>query len=226
MARGDGSRQSLHDSGATSDGATRITLGTARNQLREMCEVFGMACDAREGRRGHARDAAFYAGMIARELDLNNHEIEHLELAALLHGLGKVSLPDDLLHKNSAYEPQELERVRNATVAGADWLATVEGLEDVAELVRYQGERWDGKGYPEGLAGEMIPLGARILGVALRFAAMTRPRSDRAALSVVGGALEFLAYEAGGAVDPFIVRTFLSAMGREYSDDAPEPTGA
>jgi HD-GYP domain-containing protein (c-di-GMP phosphodiesterase class II) len=104
-------------------------------------------------------------------------------------------------------------------ISGASLVREIPGFEIIADVVRHQGERWDGTGSPDGLLHDEIPLGARILAVALRFAAMTRPRADRPALSVVGGALEFLAYEAGIALDPAVVRTFLGLMGREYSDE-------
>jgi HD-GYP domain-containing protein (c-di-GMP phosphodiesterase class II) len=90
----------------------------------------------------------------------------------------------------------------------------VDGLQEIALMVRHQGERYDGGGYPDGLNGEAIPLGARILAVALRFSAMTKPRAHRRAMSVVGGALEALAQEAGASLDPRVVNAFLATMGR------------
>lgn len=196
--------------------ASSETLAPDSKALHALCEVVGRACDVRDGRRdGHARDAAFYARLIAEELKLSPRETERIELAALLHGLGKIMVPDEVLRKSTPLSPEELEVVRNATVEGSSWLYDVDGFEDIAAIIRHQGERWDGSGFPDALEGEAIPLGARILAVALRFAAMIRPRADRPALSVVSGALEFLAYEAGLALDPHVVRAFLAAMGRE-----------
>jgi HD-GYP domain-containing protein (c-di-GMP phosphodiesterase class II) len=189
-------------------------------QARALCETFGRAVDLRDGHRiGHSRDAAYYACLIAQELGLSSLEIEQIELAALLNGIGKLSVSDSLLNKRGALSQQELNEVRDAIIEGALLIRAVPGFEGVSDLVRHQGERWDGSGSPDGLVGEDIPIGARILAVALRFAAMTRPRADRPAMSVVGGALEFLAYEAGIALDPAVVRTFLSLMGREYSNE-------
>jgi HD-GYP domain-containing protein (c-di-GMP phosphodiesterase class II) len=189
-------------------------------QARALCEAFGRAVDLRDGHRiGHSRDASYYACLIAQETGLPPLEVEQIELAALLNGIGKLSVPDTLLNKREALSQQELNAVRDAIIEGALLVRAVPGFEGVADLVRHQGERWDGSGSPDGLQGEEIPLGARILAVALRFAAMTRPRADRPAMSVVSGALEFLAYEAGLALDPAVVRTFLSLMGREYSDE-------
>ena len=185
--------------------------------LRQLCEVFGRAADARDGRReGHSRDAAMYAALIAREMQLSPRESEDIEWAALLHGIGKIAVPDAILQKPTPLTHDELALVREAAAAGAAWLMEVVDLKPVALLVRHQGERWDGEGFPDGQRGEEIPLGARVLAVALRFAALTRPRADRPALSVVSGAVEFVAYEAGSALDPAVVRAFLAAIGREY----------
>jgi HD-GYP domain-containing protein (c-di-GMP phosphodiesterase class II) len=190
-------------------------------QARALCDAFSRAVDMSDGHRdGHSRDASYYARLIASEYNLSDHEVDSIELAALMHGIGKLTLPDTLLHKSTPLTPAELGQVHDALISGASLVREVPGFETIAEIVCHQGERWDGTGSPDGLLHEEIPLGARILAVALRFAAMTRPRADRPALSVVGGALEFLAYEAGIALDPKVVRTFLGLMGREYSDEA------
>jgi HD-GYP domain-containing protein (c-di-GMP phosphodiesterase class II) len=216
MARAEPESQSADPDTALRD----ATPSQFSAQARVLCEAFGRAVDLRDGHRiGHSRDAAYYACLVAQEMDLPIAEVEQIEMAALLNGIGKLSVPDTLLNKRGALSQHELNEVRDAIIAGASLVRAVPGFENVAELVRHQGERWDGTGSPDGLLKEEIPLGARILAVALRFAAMTRPRADRPALSVVSGALEFLAYEAGIALDPTVVRTFLSLMGREYSNE-------
>ena len=182
---------------------------------RELAELLASASERREpNRSGHAEAIAFYVGLIAGELAVSGREREQIEFAALLHEVGKLGVPDAVLQKTGKLTNEELEAVRGAVVEGADWLAEVEGLSEVAQIVRHQHERWDGKGTPDGLSEEAIPLGARILAVALRFTAMTQPRADRGPMSVVGGALESLAEDAGSALDPKIVQAFLSAMGR------------
>jgi HD-GYP domain-containing protein (c-di-GMP phosphodiesterase class II) len=149
-------------------------------------------------------------------MGLSDSEIERVEFAGLLHDIGKIGVPDTILQKDEALTETEIEVIRASALAGAEWLAAIEGLDEVATMVRHQSERYDGTGYPDRLSGEAIPLGSRILAVAIRFSAMTKPRADRRALSVVGGALEFLAYQAGSALDPRVVKTFLAAMGRRY----------
>lgn len=196
-------------------------LGTARRlerlarAYRELAELLASASERREpNRAGHAKAMAFYAGLIARQLSLPLVERERIEFAALLHETGKLGVPDAILHKEGKLSAEELEAVHVAISGGADWLAETEGLAEIAPLVRHQSERYDGKGTPDGLAGEAIPLGARILAVASRFTAMTQPRADRGPMSVVGGALDALAADAGQALDPQVVQAFLEAMGR------------
>ncbi len=196
-------------------------LGAARrlerlaHAYRAIAELLASTAERREpNRTGHAKAVAFYAGLIARQLHLPSEGRERVEFAALLHETGKLGVPDAILQKEGKLSPEELENVRVAISSGADWLAETEGLAEIAPLVRHQSERYDGKGTPDGLSGDMIPLGARILAVASRFAAMTQPRADRGPMSVVGGALDSLAEEAGQALDPLVVQAFLEAMGR------------
>jgi len=186
---------------------------------RELAEVCAAAIDGRDARRsGHSKAVAHYSRLIGWSLGLREAEIERIEFAGLLHDIGKVAMPDAILQKTASLELDELEAVRAATQSGAVWLESVEGLDQVASIVRHQAERFDGGGYPDGLREEEIPLGSRVLAVAVRFAAMTKARADRAALSVVGGAVEAIAAESGRALDPRIVQAFLLAMGRRIEE--------
>ena len=183
--------------------------------FRQLAEAFAGAIDHKDPRRaGHSGAVAYYSGLIARAMELPEIEVERVEFAALLHDLGRVAVPDAILQKTGALTEDELEAVRQTSATGAQWLAEVDGLESVAAMVRHQNERFDGGGAPDGLSGEEIPLGARILAVATRFSAMTTSRADRGPMSVVGGALEGLANQGGGALDPKVVSAFLRAMGR------------
>lgn len=202
-----------HQAGGWLAGAMRVErLGTS---YRNLGAVFANAIDAKDANRtGHSKAVAYYAATIARGLGLPEHEVERIEFAGLLHDIGKVSVPDAILKKNAPLTMDELEIIRASTVTGAEWLREVDGLEEVAAMVRHQGERFDGGGYPDGLSDEAIPLGARILAVALRFSAMTKPRANRRAMSVVGGALEALAGDSGSSLDPRVVNAFMTTMGR------------
>ncbi len=183
--------------------------------FRQFARVISNAVDGREpGRDGFGEAVAYYAGLTARKMGLGEEEAQKIEFAALLHGIGRIAIGEEILQKQGALSAPELEQVRAATALGAGWIGTVDGLEEVALLVRHQGEKFDGSGVPAGFAGPEIPLGSRILAVAARFAAMTARRADRAPLSVVGGAMESVAQEAGVTLDPGVVAAFLSAMGR------------
>ena len=181
----------------------------------QLSQAVAAAIDGRESHReGYSAAVAFYAGLIGREMKLGEADLERIEFAAHWHGLGRLSVPDAILQKDAPLSSDELELVRGAAQWGAEKLAGVEGLEQIAAIVRHQNEHFDGSGAPDGLSGHAIPIGARVLALASRFAAMTNPRADRAPMSVVGGAMEAVAQGAGSALDPAIVETFLRAMGR------------
>ena len=200
-------------SGALFQGA--LQLERTGRSLHQLAQTMGAAIDGRETHReGYSQAVAYYSGLIGRELKLTDADLERIEFAALWHGLGRLSVPDAILQKTTPLTPAELEQVRGAAQWGADKLQGVDGLERVAYIVRHQHEHFDGSGAPDGLAGRAIPVGSRILAVAARFAAMTTPRADRAAMSVVGGAMDAVAASAGTILDPNIVNAFLNAMGR------------
>ncbi|RYG71954.1 HD domain-containing protein [bacterium] len=199
-----------------------LTLANRAERLnrsfRQFAETISYAVDGREtGREGYANGVAYYAGITARKMGLDEGEAQKIEFAALLHGLGRLSIPEKILEKDTPLTGEELERVRASTSTGANWISAIDGLEEVALLVRHQGEKFDGSGLPAGLSGSEIPLGSRILAVAGRFAAMTAARADRRPLSVVGGAMDSVAQDSGKALDPRVVEAFLRAMGRSVS---------
>lgn len=200
-------------SGALIDGALRAErMGRS---LFQLSQAVAAAIDGREAHReGYSAAVAFYAGLIGREMKLNEADLERIEFAAQWHGLGRLSIPDAILQKEAPLSSDELGKVRGAAQWGADKLASVEGLEKIADIVRHQNEHYDGSGAPDGLSGHAIPVGSRVLAVAARFAAMTNPRADRAPMSVVGGAMDGVAEKAGTVLDPNVVEAFLAAMGR------------
>jgi len=114
----------------------------------------------------HSEQVTHYAVNLARELSLSEAEVECIRVASLLHDVGKIGVPDSILTKPGPLTDQEFEFIRRHPALGADILANITVFGQEAHLVRYHHERWDGKGYPEGLAGEKIPLGSRIIQVA------------------------------------------------------------
>lgn len=189
---------------------------------RDLANAMARAIDERDnqapnGRTNRSSSVAYLCGLIGQALQLDDVSIERLEFAGLLHSAGRIALPDKILYKRGALKDNERDAVREALHAGAQWFEEVDGLREVALMIRHQNERFDGSGYPDGLKGEEIPLGSRVLAIALRFAAMTQPRAQRAALPLVGGAFQNLRAEAGSALDPQLVTAFFRAMGDKES---------
>jgi diguanylate cyclase (GGDEF)-like protein len=168
----------------------------------------------------HSEDVAAYALFLAARLGLPDEMQESLRIAALLHDVGKIGIPDDILRKPGRLTPYEYEIVKQHVALGDLLVRGVPNVEQIREGVRYHHERWDGQGYMVGLAGDNIPLIARILSVADSFSAMTTNRPYRKALPAER-ALEELRSVAGTQLDPHLVDAF--ALGMETDPSAPLP---
>jgi putative two-component system response regulator len=141
------------------------------------------AIEAREASlQGHCERLASLAERIAIELRLDRTELENVRIGAILHDIGKIGIPDRILLKPAALEPDEMALMRTHTVIGDGILEPLDLLEGVRGVVRHHHERWDGAGYPDGLAGDAIPLAARIVSVADAVEAMSADRPYRRAL--------------------------------------------
>ena len=173
--------------------------------------------------RDHLDDVGTLAIATARQLGCAAPLIERVGLAAELHDIGKVAIPEAVLDKPGPLDAGEWKLMRQHTVAGERIIATSPALADVGPLVRSSHERWDGGGYPDGLAGEAIPLGARIVAVCDSFHAMTTDRSYRKAMSQEVACAELRA-GAGTQFDPEIVAAFL-AMRSRLGAGAAAPVG-
>ena len=156
---------------------------------------------------GHARRVSGYAAAIGRRMRLSTPLLEQLSLAALLHDVGKISTPDSVLLKPAALTEGERAVVRLHSERGARLLAAVPEMEEVAAAVRHHHENYDGTGYPQGLAGERIPLASRIIHVADAYDALTSPRPFRDALDHEQ-AVRVLNDGAGSQFDPEVVAAF------------------
>jgi putative nucleotidyltransferase with HDIG domain len=133
--------------------------------------------------RGHARRVALYAGLIADRLCLSAEDHEHVRIAAFLHDLGKVGVPTDLLLRAGALDANERHLVEQHPEIGARLIKPLDIPAAVSLSIRHHHEWWDGSGYHDGLAGEDIPLSARIISVADAFDAMSCDRPYRRALA-------------------------------------------
>jgi two-component system, cell cycle response regulator len=171
--------------------------------------------------RDHIDDVALLARGVGRRLGLRAHELQDLVRAAELHDMGKMAIPDALLSKPGPLDPAEWEFMRQHTVIGERMLHVAPALAGVAGLVRWSHERMDGAGYPDGLAGDEIPLGARIVSVCDAFDAMTSDRPYRRAMSANAAVAELLRH-AGTQFDPDVVAAFQA----ELADPSRERTAA
>jgi HD-GYP domain-containing protein (c-di-GMP phosphodiesterase class II) len=139
-------------------------------------------------------------------------EVDTITRAAMLHDIGKIGMRNDILFKPGALTPNERELAKRHAIIGGELLKKFPLFETGAIYVRHHHERWDGKGYPDGLRGEAIPLGARILAVADSYQAMIEERPYRKPLCEAA-ALEQLALGAGSQFDPAVVAAILKAKG-------------
>ena len=159
----------------------------------------------------HSERVAANAAQLARVLGLREPEVELIEQAASVHDLGKIGVPDLVLLKPGPLTSSEMESMRRHTELGSEILTGFRLFRPGADIVRHHHERWDGGGYPDGLAGEAIPFGARVVAVVDAFDAMTSDRPYREALSRFE-ALRRIADGAGSQWDPEIVTAFLAMM--------------
>jgi HD-GYP domain-containing protein (c-di-GMP phosphodiesterase class II) len=168
--------------------------------------ALSQAIDAKDGfTRGHADRVSRIAGAIAREMALSERLIEEIELAGMLHDIGKIGVEDQILMKPARLDPHEQELMRRHPIYGASILEPSESLRPLVPLVLHHHENFDGSGYPEGRKGEEIPLGSRIIIVADAYEAMT---SDRIYRKAIGHerAMEQLNRYKGIQFDPQVVR--------------------
>lgn len=157
----------------------------------------------------HCRKVTAVALRLARKMECSEEEVQEIRLAAMLHDIGKVSLPDGVVHSINPLTEEEWVEMRRHAQAGAEIVQAASHLEGVARLIWMHHERMDGKGYPQGLTGGEIPTGARILSVANAFSAMTSQRKYRPVYNLEE-ALAELRRHAGTQFDPVIVDAFVS----------------
>jgi two-component system cell cycle response regulator len=158
----------------------------------------------------HISGVAAMAEAVARRLGLDDEQVDQVRNAAELHDVGKVAIPDAILDKPAALNGDEWAFIERHTLIGERIVAAAPALRSVAALVRSSHERWDGRGYPDRLARDEIPLGARIVAVCDAFDAMVSDRPYRAGMAPAL-ALDELARCAGSQFDPAVVAAFAQA---------------
>jgi putative nucleotidyltransferase with HDIG domain len=191
-------------------------------QLNELylstIEALAMAVDAKDQiTHGHIRRVQVYAIELARRLGVSDErQLRAIEAAALLHDMGKLAIPEHILNKPGRLTPAEFDRMKQHAELGADLLSSIRFPYPVVPIVRHHHEDWNGRGYPSGISGTDIPLGARILSVVDCFDALTSDRPYRPRLSNAE-AFKILMERRGTMYDPLVVDTFV----RTYAEIAP-----
>lgn len=179
---------------------------------RETIEALAVAINAKDKvTHEHVLRVQIYAAGVARLLNCNDSEIEALRAGALLHDIGKIAVPDYILNKPGKLTGDEFEKMKLHTTVGAQILGRVGFPFPVVPVVRHHHERWDGKGYPDGLSGDAIPLTARILSVVDCFDAVREDRQYRKAMTREE-AIAFIMSGSGSMYDPQVVGTFVTHL--------------
>jgi putative nucleotidyltransferase with HDIG domain len=193
-------------------------LGQVNKMYLSTIEALATAINAKDGvTHDHIRRVQAYAVGLARVLGVNDEStIKAIEAAALLHDTGKLAVPEHILNKPGSLTPAEFEKMKLHVDVGADILSTIDFPYPVVPIVRCHHENWDGSGYPRGIAGQEIPIGARILSVVDCFDALTSDRPYRRAVTEQE-AFDILTARRGTMYDPVIVDTFI----RVHKDLAP-----
>jgi diguanylate cyclase (GGDEF)-like protein/putative nucleotidyltransferase with HDIG domain len=175
-------------------------------------EALARAIDAKDAMTQlHIRRVQMYAAGLAKATGLNDQAIQGVKTAALLHDIGKLAVPEHILSKPGPLTQEEFQKIRIHPQVGAEIIAAVPFPYPVAPLIMSHHERWDGRGYPQGLRGEEIPIGARILTIVDYFDAITTERPYHKALNN-DSAISLLRHEAGRALDPNLVPLFIEIL--------------
>jgi putative nucleotidyltransferase with HDIG domain len=187
-------------------------------QLNELylstVETLAMAVDAKDQiTHGHIRRVQVYAVELAKRLAIHDEaQIKAIETAALLHDMGKLAIPEHILNKPGRLTAAEFDKMKRHADVGADLLSSIKFPYPVIPIVRHHHEHWDGGGYPAGISGNDIPLGARILSVVDCFDALTSDRPYRPRLSAED-AFDIIRERRGAMYDPAVVDAFIEAYG-------------
>ena len=188
-------------------------------------ETLATAIDAKDQiTHGHIRRVQLYAVGLARKLGVTeDKQIRAIEAASLLHDMGKLAVPDYILNKPGPLTPAEYEKMKLHASVGGDILSSIEFPYPVVPIVRHHHESWDGTGYPDGIRGSDIPIGARILSVVDCFDALTSDRPYRPKLSDAA-ALDIILKRRGKMYDPFVVDMFVKVHKEfERHESRPSP---
>jgi putative nucleotidyltransferase with HDIG domain len=202
-----------------------ISYMNMRQTFLDTIQSLSATIDAKDPyTKGHSFRVAAYSTALARELGWSEEKVELLQYVALIHDLGKVAIPETILKKEGKLTGAEFAQMREHSLIGFNIIKDIKFLAGGADIIKHHHERWDGKGYPDGLKGELIPEGARILAVADAFDAMTSDRSYRKALGTIT-AMQEIKEGAGTQFDPQMAATFIRIIPRLNLDGKTESAG-
>jgi len=183
-----------------------------RNVYISTIETLGKIIEAKDPyTSGHANRVKKYSIMLAEAYGLDYDRIQNIKRAAVLHDIGKIAINDNILHKSTKLTQSEFAHIMKHPTVGADIISEMDFLKDVADIIRYHHERYDGTGYPEGIGGDEVPLEAYILAIADAYDAMTTDRPYRKALERKE-ALKEIGKNAGSQFHPSLAEKFISIM--------------
>ncbi len=183
-----------------------------RRDYLNAIKALAAAVDAKDHyTHGHSNKVMTYSAIIAKELNLSDKEVEKIKYGALLHDIGKIGISEAVLNKPSKLTPKEFDTIAMHPILGVSIVQNIESLKELIPIILYHHERYSGGGYPEGISGNAIPLGARIVGVADSWDVMTSDRAYRKALPL-DVALAEVKKCAGTQFDPEVVQALLQAL--------------
>ncbi|MFA5092954.1 MAG: PAS domain S-box protein [Candidatus Omnitrophota bacterium] len=187
----------------------------SKQGLSESIFAFAKTLELKDHYTGeHVENTVHFATQIAKELNLPNEDIELIKQAAMLHDLGKIGISENILLKKGKLNKKEFEEIKRHPQIGADIIRPIQFLHALIPFIFYHHERWDGKGYPSGIKGEDIPLGARVIAIADVYQALISDRPYHKAFSKAA-AIDIIKKASGTQFDPRIVTSFLKIIGKE-----------
>jgi putative nucleotidyltransferase with HDIG domain len=189
-----------------------------RKVYLDTIRALAAAIDAKDPyTKGHSERVAEMSVALAQELNLSGRDIENIEYTALLHDIGKIGISDNILGKNSSLTDKEFDKIKEHTVMGAKIIEPVDFLKNSYEAIYHHHERYNGKGYPDGLKNEDIPLSARIIAAADAYDAMGSDRPYRKKLNK-NKILKELKDQSGKQFDPKVIKALISLLDREREE--------
>jgi len=202
----------MHSIVNTKNDELNATYAELKKRYMDTIETLRLTVDAKDFyTRGHSDRVSYYATKIGEAMGLSEDELELLKIGGIFHDIGKIGTNDDILLKNSRLDDNEYAEIKKHPIKGANILSAMSMFKEAVPLVKYHHERYDGRGYPEGLTGEDIPLLARIISVADAFDAMTSDRIYRTKMDL-SRAIEQLTQGKDTQFDGKIVDIFLKCL--------------